>query len=282
MPQWILGSAPKPLSAFSGVETLSAVHRARLSMFLDSAENLYLNRLGGNAGIPRHPLAANNDDLYRNLIAVLAWQPKTVLQTFYAVASAVFGTQALLVSAQRRPWRVFEVNPNEIIFELPLSFTASSNETSTYLHGFAGAVLPASDVTHIVTAGDATKVAASLVTLNAYVLDTGSLPYVAHGILSASYDSPSDTTTITLSSALSSSSAIGTTFFIDVPGDEVSSYRGDYFALNALQVADTPTTPTHDDRVYLTGEGLLDLFLYYINLFVRASGVVLRVARVGS
>jgi hypothetical protein len=43
-------------------------------------------------------------------------------------------------------------------------------------------------------------------------------------------------------------------------------------------LADTSTTPPHDDLVYLTGLGLYEVVQYYLDFLVRASGIVVRTA----
>jgi hypothetical protein len=57
----------------------------------------------------------------------------------------------------------------------------------------------------------------------------------------------------------------------DVPGGQV---RQAFVA--AQEVADTPTTPPHSDRVYLTGTGLYQVVQFYLDLLVRAAGIVVR------
>jgi hypothetical protein len=192
----------------------------------------------------------------------------------------------------------------------------------------------------------------TLVGLNLYVLVSGT--WTMYTVLNFSYSSSTDTSTVQLSAATLPTG--GGLFFLDVPGDGVDSYPGDYFATSGFvssystaagpdtntllvlgdatkdvdtsggqtvkisilgvvhtrivssltydpptnlttvvitttdvpggltgetfvldeEAADTPTTAPRDLRVYLTGNGLFEIVQFYMDLLVRAAGIVMR------
>jgi len=326
----------------------SAVDSLRDMLFVDTSLGKFLTALGQNYRIRRPDLSPFDDDLYRRIIQAIACPgPKTLLSTLYFLLEAVFGSQGSLVTDGKRPWRVYEVNPNETIIEVPFDLLGTTNETASYLHGWSGVVLDGATTTVFQTKGNALAAADDLVGLGCSVLIDGA--WEEQTISTATYDAVSDETEITVGSAYSNTPTAGALFFVTVPGDSTSSYRGDYISpiwyvtgeatsvgpdtftdsglsltpdqyasyflrladgaifypilshtsdtftlgangatppagfyavvaspADADEQSDTATTPVHDDRVYLQGQGLLDIAKQYILEVLKAAGVVVR------
>lgn len=338
-----------PSAAELAQQDKSDIQKARDGLFVDTAVEIWLSYLGQNWNIERPKLSPFDDEMYRRIIQAIALLPKTVLSTLYFLLEAVFGSQASIVAGGGRAWQVYEVYPNEIIIEIPLALISASNENASYLHGFSGVVLSGATTTVFSSRGDATKAAVTLVGLQASALIAGA--YVARTISGASYNATIDQTQVTVA-ALPSPPDPGAPFFINVPGNLVSSYRGDYlaqtayeksvatsvatntltdttramgsgayvgyflrfesglfykitantatvftlaasgatpplatyavykFITDAQEHADGSDTPSHVDRVYLTGDGKFEIIRQYMTKLVRASGVVLRLEKV--
>jgi len=249
----------------------SAIDQARDSMLVDTAEGKYLTALGGNYGVPRPKQSPFDDALYRKVVPILAWLPKTPKLVPYKLAEAIFGTQA---SLGVNKWEFYEVNANEIIFECPYALIQGSNVNASYMHGWPGYANATGGPTNTITAvGTDARLAVSGGSLNGrtlYLFHTGA--WQTYTISSSSYNAGTQTNTFVLSA---STVPTGDTMpmFIDIP--EANSYRGD-FMLSDASVAAGGLQPVSDDLVYLFGKGRLDIFTFYMNDFVRAAGVVLR------
>lgn len=341
---------PQPFAP-NQAEFASAVRRARLSMLVDSAEGNFLSIIGNSFGVPRPPQVVG-DDMYRQLVQLLAWLPKTILFTTYRLCEVILGTQASIVLAGQRPWKLYEVNPNEFIIELSLSLISATNENASYLHGPSGyGFVPAGPVDTFDTPGNISIASATTLVGMTLMFNTAPGVWTEYTVVSVVYNPIPNTTTVQVSAATLPGGGGG--FYILVPGDGVSSYRGDFLASGGqiaffstavgpptttldvqgdittnvtvddpvrgsttttpidttvvsrsfspstgfttlvvndpfpggltgqtLQreqlVADTSTTPPHDDLVYLTGLGLYEVVQYYLDFLVRASGIVVR------
>jgi len=254
----------------------TAFEQARLSMLLRYAEGSYLDRIGANYGIARHPLLGTNDDLYRQLIGLLAWLPKATNFCVQTLLEILLGTQASLVLAGKRPWRIYEFT-NVIVIEVPYELTRLSNEVASYLHGISG--IGSSDPTLPLNAfnvfdrnlpQDDWQASVAGLTLSLFVAGVWT-NYVA--------------TTLTYV-AVPSTSVIGTTTpvpagYVGVPFYLITKgYRGDFLSPSHTERSDTSTTPPHQDRVYLSGDGALEVFKFYMLRIVRASGIVVRYERI--
>jgi hypothetical protein len=338
------GSSPE-------TETLSAIAKARASMLIDTAEESYLTIIGENFGIPRPKTDPTNDDLFRGIIPVLAWQPKTIYFTVFRLLEAALGKQADIVAAGGRAWQIYEVNPNEFIIEVPFDLQATSNTNASYLHGYSSHTIGTSSTTVLTGKGLISKSTSNPVGLNLSVLIGG--VWYERAIVSRIESAGNTQFTVV---ALPGAPDPGSRFFVDVPGDGVLSHRGDYLATGGyvgtfetaagpdtdtlvvtgdasmdvkpnMQVllsfssfdltrtvssrtfdpttgkttvvvtssdvpggivggsfvlpqeeADdaSPVTPPHSDRVYLTGDGAVEVVKFYLDLLVRAAGVVAR------
>ncbi len=346
-----------PKRPAGSIETSSAIQDARSSMLLPFASGSFLTVIGQNYGVPRAPqLSVTDDALYRAIIPVLAWSAKTIKRTTYALLGTIFGTQAALIAANQRPWRVYEVTANEIVFEIPANLIVTTNANASYLHGWSGYALNASGSasTTFTTPGDVRTAQAPTIAGSAICWLYLSGAWSQNTPTTVTYSATTDLTTFTFGSAIVPSG--GCPFFIDVVGDgTTTSFRGDYIAasefvspfvqdpadptttirligdqtialvsgfvvsliynaaphaftlsadptydatsnrtlvtltaavpalingvlLHPQEVADgvSPPTAPHNDRVYLSGFGVYDVFKYYYDLLVRAAGIVVR------
>lgn len=330
----------------------SAIRRVRRAMLTSTAWGQYLDALGNNRNVPR-PENTSDDELYRRLIKVLAWLPKSGLLSYYALIAAVFGSQEAIRAQIGRPWRVYEVNVNEVIIELPAALIAGNLESSTYLHGASGYARVAAGPANTFTT-DFDLRAASAVPITGLPIQVETAPgtWTAYTVAAYSFNAGTGVATVQVSAA--TLPAGGGRFYLQVPGDGFASYRGDYLATSGIQtlystaagpatntlavvgdvtrdvvpgvtalisvsgafqtrvvsslsyspttntttvvittadvpggqsrqvfsiaqeVADTAITPAHADRVYLTGTGLYQIVKFYLDLLVRAAGVVVR------
>jgi len=249
-------------------QDISAIEQARNTMFWDSAQGQHLTRLGSNFGVPRPPQSPFDDELYRSIGQILSWLPKTPLLVTYRLAEAIFGTQADLQASIGVSWKIYEVNPNEFIFECPVLLIAGNPAIASYLHGYPGTLTAVGTTTITFVGTDARLAAVTLVglTLRAFI---GGV-WTSFTISSASYVTSTKVNTLVLSGAVTAGNY---QFYIDIP--EVSSFLGD-FMLASASVAGGGLNPPTSQLVYLYGQGRLDIFSFYFDNFVRAAGVILR------
>lgn len=256
----------------------SAIQQAHDSMLVDTAEGAFLTSLGANYGVPRPPQSPFDDTLYRKMIQILAWLPKTPMLVPYRLAEAIFGTQAALIVAYDRAWAFYEVNPNEIIFECPLELIQGDNAIASYMHGYSGSAAstggPSNTFTNLGTNANLAASGSTVVGRTCYLFHTG--VWNTYTITSCIYDAVLKKNTFQVSVA-SIPLLNGTPFFIDIPG--ANAFPGDFMLANASLAADAPLpsdTPPSASLVYLFGQARLDILAFYLNNFARASGVVLR------
>jgi hypothetical protein len=330
--------------------TASQIQLLRQALLVNYAVNTQLDAVGNNHNVPR-PEDSDDDELYRRIVKALAWLPKQILLSYYSLLTAVFGTQEAVTSAVGRPWKVYEVNPNEVIIEIPVEIISGNIEISAYLHGASGYARVASGPSNTFTTDFDLSLssAVTIVGLNIYV-ETAPGTWTTYTV--SNYAFVSGVATVTVSASTLPTG--GGHFYLEVPGDLVDSYRGKYLAtggfegsystaagpatntLNVVgdatkdvqpgmtvvvsvnsafqtrvvaalsyssttnvtavtitttdvpggqvgqvfmvsqEVADTATTPPHSDRIYLTGTGLYQVVQFYLDLLVRAAGIVVR------
>lgn len=253
----------------------SAVDQARDSMLVNTASGKHLTDLGANYGVPRPPQSPYDDELFRRIIPVLAWLPKTPYLVPYRLAEVIFGTQAVVLDTIGYAWQFYEVNANEIIFECPIDLIKGDTSTAGYMHGYPGntdAVVGLTD-TFTSTGPDARLAVANsnLAGRTLYMFHTGA--WQTYSIVSATYNAGTQVNTIVVGAA-TIPSGNNYPFYIDVPAAN-SWNPGDYMLDDASLAAGSPQ-PDADRLVYLFGKGRLDIFEFYMNNFVRASGVTLR------
>jgi len=235
----------QPLYPSTG-EFASAVRRARLSMLVDSADGDFLSIIGNSFGVPRPPQVVD-DEMYRNLVQLLAWLPKTILFTTYKLLEVVLGTQAEIVLSGNRPWKIYEVNANEIIIEISLDLISGDPEVASYLHGPSGfGFVPTGPVNTFTTPGDLQEASATTLVGMTLLFNTAPGVWVEYTVTVFSYNAGTDESTVTVSAA--TLPAGGGVFYILVPGDDVSSFRGDYLAssgqIASFSTAAGPPTTT--------------------------------------
>jgi len=352
---WPLIDVENPPLGIVSDNVVSAIEQARRDLLLAYSEGVPLSVLGQNAGISRPPQLPDDDVMFRKIIRLLSWQPKTINFTVYALLSAILGSQSEIIADSKRPWRVYEVNANEIIIELPLVLIGTSNTNASYLHGAYGygSVVAGGPFNTFTTPGDLSEASATTLVGKNLRFNTAVGVWTDYTVNSSTYSAITGLSTVVVSAA--TLPAGGGYFYVEIPGDLTSSYRGDYLApgnlvltfnsaagpptstltltgdatqhldvstavsvyngttvvattiatvsayapstntttvtiattvagglvnalfLHELEQADTATTPPHDDRVYLTGLGLFEIFQYYFDLLVRAAGIVVRV-----
>jgi hypothetical protein len=265
---WPLTEDPPSPSAALGGETLSAIRKVRASLLIRLAESPWLYRLGPTVGVPNPPFPIP-DEMYRRLVMLLAWQPKMILFTMYKLMEVVFGSQASIIGDGGRPWRIYEVNVNEFIVELPNTLIATSNESASYLHGWHGYAAVITGPSNQFTTEDDVRQASvtTLVGRNVYVYYASA--WHTYTIAVVTYNAGTNLSTITVSASTVPTG--GGLFYIDVPGDDVASYRGDYLASSGFAgVFSTGAGPT--DTILVIGDATRDL--------VVGQGIALTVAGV--
>jgi hypothetical protein len=209
-------------------EFASAVRRTRLSLLVDSADGNFLSIIGNSFGVPRPPQVVG-DDMYRQLVQLLSWLPKTILSTTYKLIEIILGTQAEILLTGNRPWKLYEVNANEFIIELPLTIISTTNQNASYLHGPSGyGFVPTGPVNTFTTPGDLQPASATTFVGMTLMFNTAPGVWTEYTVVSFSYNPGTDISTVVVSAA--TLPAGGGSFYILVPGDEVSSYRGDFLA----------------------------------------------------
>ena len=330
--------------------TASQIQLLRRAMLVGSAVGAQLDAVGNNRGVPR-PENTSDDELYRRVIKALAFLPKQVLRSYYSLLSAVFGSQEQVRLQVGRAWKVYEVNANEVIIEIPAALILGTPEVSAYLHGASGfGSVPIGPANNFTTDFDLRSSSAVSVVGLALHFETAPGTWTDYTVTSYSF-SAGVALVIVNTNTLPQG---GGRFYLEVPGDGVDSYRGDYVTTGGIQsvystaagpatntlsvvgditqavrpgmpaliavssafqtrvvstisysittntttvvvtttdvpggqvrqafmvaqeVADTATTPPHNDRIYLTGTGLYQVVQFYLDLLVRASGVVVR------
>lgn len=253
---------------------LSAIATAKNAMFLDTAEDRDLDRLGSSFLIPRHPELGASDAIYRKLIQLLAFSPKQVLKIVYDLLGVLFGTQSDLIAGGNSPWRVFEVFVNEIIIEIPLSLTTSGLPQATYLHGLGNdgnAFTTGLDTQLFVIGDDFTVAASNFVGLTLTVDIGGTLTNFT--LSSLTYDSSTQKNTFTVSGGLPTNTS-GLSWRVLIPSSV--SFIGDYLVNDATVAG----TTVDENIVVLFGDGLIDIFNELMTLIVKASGIKVRIERI--
>ena len=266
----IMSGQPEPIG-----DNYSSVEQARLSLLLGSAAGEYLGAIGANFGISKHPLLSPLDDeMYRKLIMLLAWLPKAINFSVLKLLEILLGKQADLILAGKRPWQVYEIVPNEITIEVPYELTRQTLETASYLHGIIGI----GSSTPMVAAPTFTVLGRDLTQEwgQTFVGMRLSIYYSSvwndYTVLTLAYSAPNTVITTTTNIV---ADLLGARFRLNTIG-----YRGHFLASNPTERADTPTTPPHSDRVYLQGDGILEVVQFYLARIVRASGVIVRLVRI--
>lgn len=211
----------------------SMIRQVRQALLVTGAAGTYLDAVGNNRGVPR-PDNTSDDELYRRVIKALAGLPKGLSLSYYALLSSVLGSQEQVRLRLGRPWRVYEVNANEVVVELPVGLTSGTLETSTYLHGASGfARVPSGPSNTFTTDFDLSLSSAVSVVGLAIHVETTPGTWTSYTVSSYSFNAGTSTATVQVSASTLPTG--GGSFFLEVPGDGAASYRGDYLAAGATQ-----------------------------------------------
>jgi len=122
------------------------VQEAKHQIYVKYAEKGYLDSLGSNVGVFRPPAVNLSDDQFRALIPALSFDPKQVRPTIIKVLEAFFGANNPRV-------KIIEVNPNQIIIQIPSSVPAlrRSLRGSGHLSNNAGTITAVDNILKRVT-----------------------------------------------------------------------------------------------------------------------------------
>lgn len=131
----ILGGIGSLVDSVAGLKNTSALQLVYDAISLGAAEGEFLSFLGQNYGVKRPDFTSDDDDLFRKLIPIYATKRKAALKIFYEVFEAILGP------AETGGWRVFEVEANKLIVEVPsdtvLGLAEANPDIATYLHADA-------------------------------------------------------------------------------------------------------------------------------------------------
>lgn len=211
--------------------TASMIQQVRRAMLVSTSAGAQLDAVGNNHGVPR-PENTDDDELYRRAIKALAWLPKSILLSYYSLLTAVLGSQASSQLQFGRPWKVYEVNANEVIIELPAGLISGALESSTYLHGASGYARVTSGPTNTFTATfDLSLSSATTLVGRSIYVETAPGTWTSYTVSSYSFAAGVATVVVSASTLPTG----GGRFYLEVPGDGTASYRGDYVATGGRQ-----------------------------------------------
>lgn len=242
-------------------------------IYLDKATGIYLSQQGHNVGVPRPPAAPFDDDLYRKIVMLLGYLPKATMFPFYMLMEIVFGSQESLRANNVRPWRIYVINPSEVIIEVPSDLFGASDENASYLHGIDGVGYtdPTLALAFYYVNQDITKIYPGNpngFALNYYDAGAWQIATIKNWVWNGSFTEIEVTAPLPID--------IKTKYYVTLVGDGAVSNKGDFVLNDATILADTATTPSHDVLVYLSGNGKLEIVQYYIDLLVRAACIAVR------
>lgn len=247
----------------------NAVVTAKNMLFVDTAVEEYLHRLGSNYGVPPPEADPANEVLYRKFIQLLAAQPKTQRRIVVQMLEILFGTKATLIAAGKRPWAIYETQPNVLTVEIPNSLVpAAPPDNAFYLHGLGGTdgftEDPAAPKLHVKRPVDFTKAAVPMV---GCVISLNGVDFVVHGL---TYDAGAGENIFTLN-ANAPVGANNVKWRVYIPS--ALSFPGGYFVLDDS----IPSSQVNNQRTILYGPGLVEIFKQYMLQLVKAAGIQLNV-----
>lgn len=255
-----------------------AINLARDAMFVDTALEDYLTRLGGNYGVPRPKVAPTDDELYALLVQLLALQPKGIMRVIYQLMEMLFGKQADIIP---RPWQIYVSKTNVITVEIPFPLVSSGNtSSSSYFHGLGGRdgyVVGSPTFDLLVTrAEDFTQAASFFPGLQLYIFPTTG-PTITRSVANVVYNPTTKLNTITMSASVTPGvDFAGQTndlrWLVHIPSDTVS-HPGSYLVPDNTYTRDV----VGGKPVVLFGPQRVDIFKQYMLELVKAAGVVLEV-----
>jgi hypothetical protein len=126
------------LSAWSSEDdrVLDAIRDAKEQIFVQSAQLQYLDALGSNVGVFRPTEFNLADNQYRQLIPALSFFPKQVKSTIQTVLDIFFDPGNPSV-------QIAEVNPNEVVIQIPSSVPSLRRtlKGSHHFKAYAGTIV---------------------------------------------------------------------------------------------------------------------------------------------
>lgn len=125
---------------------VQAIQDAKEQIYVKLAKLQYLDSLGSNVGVFRPSSIGLADDQYRQLIPALSFYPKQVVPTIKKVLEVFFGENNPRVA-------VYEINPNEVVCQIPSSVPALRRtlKGSNHFHSYAGKILAVDNILKTLT-----------------------------------------------------------------------------------------------------------------------------------
>jgi hypothetical protein len=229
---------------------MSMIQQVRRALLVAFADGSYLDAVGNNRGVPR-PNNTSDDEIYRRVIKVLGWLPKGLLISYYSLLAAVFGSQAQVRAQLGRPWKVFEVRPNEVVIELPVGLITGALEFSTYLHGASGFGRVATGPTNAFTTDFDLQLSRATTIVGTNIqFETAPGTWTSYTVSAYAFSAGVATVTVSASTL----PAGGGRFSLDVPGDGVASYRGDYVATGGVLTLYSTTAGSPTNTLLVIGD----------------------------
>jgi hypothetical protein len=120
---------------------VQAVQDAKEQIFVKTAQLQFLDALGSNVGVFRPTEFNLADEQFRELIPTLSYRPKQVVTTIKRVLDVFFGVGNPVV-------RVNEINPNEIVIQIPSSVPSLRRtlKGSIHFHAYSGTIVSVDNV----------------------------------------------------------------------------------------------------------------------------------------
>jgi hypothetical protein len=117
------------------------IQNAKEQIFIKTARLQYLDALGSNVGVFRPTEFNLADASFRNLIPALSFYPKQVVPTIIAILNVFYGENNPRVS-------VNEINPNEVVIQIPSSVPALRRDLrgSLHLHAYNGSIVSVDNI----------------------------------------------------------------------------------------------------------------------------------------
>ena len=114
---------------------VQAIQDAKEQIYVKTAQFQYLDALGSNVGVFRPSSIGLADAQFRELIPALSFYPKQVLPTIKTVLKIFFGNDPRV--------QVNEINPNELVIQIPSSVPAlrRSLRGSQHFHNYYGEIV---------------------------------------------------------------------------------------------------------------------------------------------
>lgn len=124
-------------------EVVAQIQAAKDQIYPITAEGKFLDLLGSNVGVFRNPDFKLVDSVFRQLIPALSFNPKQTRETIVEVLDIFFGVGNTLV---------FEVNPSEIVIQIPSTIPGQRNLAGAFhLNSYSGTVTTIDNVFKTIT-----------------------------------------------------------------------------------------------------------------------------------